>query len=189
MSVDEGQVRHVADTGLFVWIGGPQSETAEPSKFDTMEQLAQAEGITFIISQQVYDELTVDVNDGYTTSAAGIDDAIEAGWVEVYDSLDFTLGPVSTILDRGEELIKERDEHHREDDDARADASILAIAAQMLETEQADQVTIYTTDRAQRDTAQDVLNSRYGDRINIHYCVEYLMEGIDVDAFHHLWRE
>lgn len=189
MSADDGRVGHVADTGLFVWLGGPQPESTGPSKFDTMARLAQSEGIVFTIPRQVYDELTADVDTGYTTSLAVVNDAIEAGWVEVADPLDFTIGPVSTVFDRSEELIERRDEHHRNDEDARSDASVLAIAAQMLETDTVDRVGIYTTDRAQRDTAEDVLRGRYGDRIEVHYCVEYIKDGVDIDGFRRLWRE
>lgn len=182
------RVGHVADTGVFIWIGGPQPDTLGPSKFDTFGQLATTEGIVFTITQQAYDELTENNTPGYTMNQSFIDEAIEAGWVEVAKPLDFTIGPVSTVLNRAEQLIVQRDKHHQTAEDARADASLLAIAAQLLETDQADRISIYTTDRAQSETAMDLLDGRYDDRIDVHYCVPYLDRGIAVEEFRRLWQ-
>lgn len=185
----EIQVGHVADTGVFIWIGGPQPDTPGPSKFDTVGQLATIDGVVFTISRQAYDELTEDTAPGYTTQQSFIDTAIEAGWVEVADPLDFTIGPVSTVLNRAEQLIRQRDTHHQDGADARADASLLAIATQLIETEQVDQIIIYTTDKAQSETASDLLGGRYGDRITVHYCVPYLDGGLAIEEFRRLWHE
>lgn len=114
-----GQERHIADTGVFIWIGGPQPDTPGPSKFDTFGQLATTEGVTITISQHAYNEFTVDSASDYTTRQSIIDAAIEAGWAAVADPLDFTIGPVSTILDRAEKLIIQRDDHHQTAEDVK----------------------------------------------------------------------
>lgn len=186
---DEGHVGHIADTGVFIWIGGPQPNTPGHSKFETFGQLATTNEIVFTISRQAYEELTEDTAPEYTTQQSFIEQAIEEGWVEVAEPLDFTIGPVSTVLNRAEKLISQRDEHHQTAADARADASLLAIATQLIETGQADQGIIYTTDKAQSETTTDVLGGRYGDRITVQYCVPHLDGGIAIEKFHQLWEE
>lgn len=147
MTVDdnknESRKRHIADTGVFIWIGGPQPDTPGPSKFDTFGQLATTAEIVITVSQHAYDEFTVDSTADYTARQSIIDAAIEAGWAAVADPLDFSIGPVSTVLNRAEHLIIQRDDHHQTAEDVRADASLLAIAVQMLETGQADRINIY----------------------------------------------
>ncbi|RRJ30974.1 hypothetical protein [Halocatena pleomorpha] len=189
VEVDHERVGHVADTGVFVWIGGPQPDRPGPSKFETFKQLAATEGIVFTISQQAYGELTENTDSDYEMRGSFIETAIEDGWVTVAEPLDFTIGPVSTVLNRAEQLITQRDKHHQTATDARADASLLAIATQLIETEQTDQCIIYTTDKAQSETAMDLLGERYGDRIVVEYCVPHLDNGIAVEEFRRLWRE
>lgn len=185
----EGRVGHVADTGVFVWIGGPQPDRPGPSKFETFGQLATKNGIVFTISRHAYEELTEDTASGYAMQGSFIEAAIEDSWVTVAEPLDFTIGPVSTVLNRAEQQITQRDNHHQTASDARADASLLAVATQLIETEQIDQCIIYTTDKAQSETAMDLLGRRYGDRITVEYCVPYLDDGVAIEEFRRLWRE
>lgn len=186
---DEEHIGHFADTGVFIWIGGPQPDTPGPSKFETFGQLATTNEIVFTISRQAYEELTEDTTPEYTTQQSFIEQAIEEGWVEVAEPLDFTIGPVSTVLNRAEQLISQRDKHHQTAADARADASLLAITAQLIETGQAEQGIIYTTDKAQSETAADILGGRYDGRITVQYCVPYLDGGVAIEEFCRLWEE
>lgn len=42
--------------------------------------------------------------------------------------------------------------------------------------------------REQSETAIDILKGRYGDRIEVHYCVPFLEQGIAVEEFRRLWE-
>lgn len=83
---------HVADTGLFVAIGQPSNP-----RHRAVRSFAARNGISFVFPEHVYDELTVD----NSADPPPVDTAIEEGWAEIDERIDYTDSVVSTAMDGG----------------------------------------------------------------------------------------
>ena len=57
------------------------------SWYQAVRRFARRNGITFVLPERVYDELSVDDPDGWTP----VETAIEEGWATVAEPLDFSL--------------------------------------------------------------------------------------------------
>lgn len=129
---------HVADTGLFVAIGQPTNP-----KYRAVRTFAERNGITFVLPEQVYAELTVDDDIERPT----IETVIEEGWAEIAEPIDYTNAFVSSAMDGVRQYIANVDDR-REDDIERADTALAGVAAQSLGVVGVSHAYVYTTDIA-----------------------------------------
>jgi len=148
---------HIADTGLFVAMGQPSN-----SRYQAVWRFARRDGITFVLPERVYEELTVDDPD---VEGPPVDAAIEEGWATVAAPLEFSEPVVSRVMDGVQRYIANADDRPA-DEVERADAALAALAAQHLSAGTATEVYIYTTDIAAGQGAETVLASEgYGDSV------------------------
>ncbi|GGL36144.1 hypothetical protein GCM10009037_19600 [Halarchaeum grantii] len=148
---------HIADTGLFVAMGQPSN-----SRYQAVRRFARRNGITFVLPERVYEELTVDNPD---VEDVPVDTAIDEGWATVAAPLEFSEPIVSRVMDGLQRYIANADDRPA-DEVERADAALAALAAQHLSAGTATEVYIYTTDIAAGEGAETVLASEgYGDSV------------------------
>lgn len=141
---------HITDTGLFVALGQPSN-----SRYRAVERFARRDGITFVLPERVYQELSVDDT---TVRTPPVETAIEDGWVSVAPPLEFERPVVSRVMDGVQRYIANADERPA-DEVERADAALAALAAQRLSSGAATYSYIYTTDVAAGEGAETVLAS------------------------------
>lgn len=161
---------YIADTGVFVRCGGPDNE-----KFQRLRRALQGAGVSLRIPQRVYEELGGDLADPYPSGNIPYTDGFEEGWITLADELDYTTPVVSTVMDDARRFIAnetDRDEDRIE----KADTALVGLAAQLLDSGQADHVTLLTTDKPAGRAAETLLPQHgFGDRIEYRYVsVEYL---------------
>lgn len=148
---------HIADTGLFVAMGG-----SENPRFRAVRRFARRNGIAFVLPKRVYDELAVDDPDAPTPP---VETAIDQGWTTVAESLDYSHPVVSKAMDGVQRYIANADDRPA-DGVERADAALAAHAAQALVTGGATEAYVYTTDVAAGNGVETVLASDgYADSI------------------------
>lgn len=126
---------HVIDTNLFVTF----------ERHDTvnlLERTVQAHDTVLLLPSRVYEELTP-ADHPYGTPP--IDDAIEAGWVEVIEDVDYQNPVVSATMDMVRRYIAAAD-NRPEHDIEQADAEVGGATAMLLERGDADSVAVYTHD-------------------------------------------
>lgn len=131
-------VAWVGDTGLFIACGRQQNH-----KYTALERFAQANGLTFVIPQRVYDELG-GAPDRSTPRQTPINSAINAGWVTVADEPDYTNGVVSRVMDDVRSVIA-RSSNRDEDQIEKADTALAAVTVELLQGEH-NFVCVVTTD-------------------------------------------
>jgi hypothetical protein len=108
---------------------------------------------------------------------------LEEGWIIVADELDYANPLVSTVMDDARRVIANETDRD-EDIIEKADTALVGLAAQVLDTGQADHVVLLTTDKPAGRAAKMLL-PQYGfsDHIEFRYVsVEYL-ETITPDEF------
>jgi hypothetical protein len=94
-----------------------------------------------------------------------VDTAIDEGWATVAAPLEFSEPVVSRVMDGVQRYIANADDRPA-DEVERADAALVALAAQHLSAGTATDVYIYTTDIAAGEGAETVLASEgYGDSV------------------------
>jgi hypothetical protein len=148
---------HIADTGLFIAMGKPSN-----SRYKAVRRFARRNGVTFVLPERVYEELTVDESD---VEAPPVDTAINEGWATVAAPLEFSEPVVSRVMDGVQRYIANADDRPA-DEVERADAALAALAAQHLSAGTTTEVYIYTTDIAAGEGAETVLASEgYGDSV------------------------
>ncbi|WP_122091141.1 hypothetical protein [Halalkalicoccus subterraneus] len=139
MTIPPNSKAWVADSGLFIACG-----RQENTKYIALERFATHNQITFIIPQQVYEELTGAPAQS-TPGQIPIDSAIASGWVTVAEDLDYTNSTVSTVLDRTRSYIA-NSSNRPEDQIERADTTLAGVAVQLLLQGSASSVCLITTD-------------------------------------------
>ena len=102
-------------------------------RYRAVWSFARKHSLTFVIPESVYDELTAH-EEGLRTPP--IDMAIEENFVEIADSLDYTISLVSITMDGVRRYIANADDRH-EDEIERADTALAGVIAQALDTNQA----------------------------------------------------
>lgn len=129
-------------------------------RYQAVQRFAKRNGITFVLPERVYDELTSEEKD---IEDPPVDTAIEEGWARIAAPLEFSEPIVSRAMDGVQRYIANADDRSA-DEVERADASLAALAAQHLSRGTATDVYIYTTDIAAGEGAETVLKSEgYGD--------------------------
>ena len=170
---------YIADTGVFVRCGGPDKD-----KFQRLRRTLRQAGISLCIPQRVYEELGGDpAADEYPSGDIPYPDGFEEGWIVVADELDYANPLVSTVMDEARRFIAnetDRDENITE----KADTALVGLAAQVLDTGQADHVVLLTTDKPAGRAAETLLSQHgFSDRIEFRYVsIEYL-ETLTVNEF------
>ena len=146
---------HVADTGLFVALGGPSND-----RHRAVRTFARRNGVVFELPQRVYEELTVEDAAGRTPP---VEAAIDEGWATVAEPLDFSRPVVSRVMDGVQRYIANADDRPA-DRVERADAALAALVAEQFDTGEATDAYVYTTDVAAGQAAETVLAGEgYGD--------------------------
>lgn len=128
---------HVIDTNLFVAF--ERKDTV-----DLLRRAATDHEIVFTCPRRVYVELTPE---DYPHGVPPIDDAIDAGWVEVLDGIDYENPVVSATMDAVRQYIaaaSDKSVHEVE----QADAAVGGATTTLLERGVADSVAVYTHDVA-----------------------------------------
>lgn len=99
------------------------------------------------VPQRVYEELGGDpAADAYPSGNIPYPDGFEEGWIVVADELDYTNPLVSTVMDEARRFIA-NETGRDEDITEKADTALVELAAQVLDTEQANHVVLLTTDK------------------------------------------
>ncbi|MDL5363852.1 hypothetical protein [Halalkalicoccus sp. NIPERK01] len=170
---------YLADTGVFVRCGGPDKD-----KFQRLRRAVRQAGISLRIPQRVYEELGGDpAADAYPLGNIPYPDGFEEGWIVVADELNYTNPLVSTVMDEARRFIANETDRN-EDITEKADTALVGLAAQVLDTGEADYVVLLTTDKPAGRAAETLLPQHgFSDRIEFRYVsVEYL-ETITANEF------
>lgn len=170
---------YVADTGVFIRCGGPDKE-----KFQRLRRAVRQAGISLRLPQRVYNELGGDpAAEAYPSGSIPYPDGFEEGWIVVADDLDYTDSLVSTVMDEARRFVANETDRD-EDSIEKTDTALVGLAAQLLDTEEADHVVLLTTDKPAGRAAETILPQHgFSDRIEFRYVsVEYL-ETLTADEF------
>jgi hypothetical protein len=162
---------YIADTGVFVRCGGPDKD-----KFQRLRRAVRQAGISLRIPPRVYEELGGDpAADAYPSGNIPYPDGFEEGWIVVADDLDYTNPLVSTVMDQARRFIANETDRD-EDITEKTDTALVGLAAQLLDTGEADHVVLLTTDKPAGRAAGALLPQHgFSDRIKFRYAsVEYL---------------
>jgi len=170
---------YIADTGVFVRCGGPDND-----KFQRLRRAVRQAGVSLRIPQRVYEELGGDpVADEYPSGTIPYSNGFEEGWIIVTDELDYTNSLVSTVMDEARRFIA-NETGRDEDITEKTDTALVGLAAQLLDTGEADHVVLLTTDKPAGRAAESLLPQHgFSGSVEFRYVsVEYL-ETITADAF------
>jgi hypothetical protein len=170
---------YLADTGVFVRCGGPDKD-----KFQRLRQALRQADVSLRIPRRVYEELGGDLAaDEYPSGDIPYPDGFEEGWIIVADELDYANSLVSTVMDEARRFIANETERD-EDTTEKADTALVGLAAQVLDSGEADNVVLLTTDKPAGRAAETLLPQHgFDGRLEFRYVgVEYL-ETITADDF------
>lgn len=170
---------YIADTGVFVRCGGPDKD-----KFQRLRRALRQTEVSLRIPQRVYEELGGDPAAGkYPSGHIPYPDGFEEGWIVVADDLDYTNPLVSTVMDEARRFIAYETDRD-EDSIEKADTALVGLAAQLLETREADRVVLLTTDKPAGQAAERLLSAHgYPDRIEYRYISEEYLDTITAAEF------
>jgi hypothetical protein len=163
---------YIADTGVFVRCGGPDKD-----KFQRLRRAVRQAGVSLRIPVRVYEELGGDpAADEYPSGNIPYPDGFEEGWIVVADDLDYTNPLVSTVMDDARRFIA-NETGRDEDSIEKTDTALVGLAAQILDTGEADDVVLLTTDKPAGRAAETLLpHHDFSDRVEFRYVsVEYLV--------------
>jgi len=170
---------YIADTGVFVRCGGPDKE-----KFQRLRRAVRQAGISLHVPQRVYEELGGDPTaDAYPSGNMPYPQGFEEGWIVVAEELDYTNTTISTVMDDTRRFIASETDRN-EDIIEKADTALVGLAAQVLDTGQAEQVILLTTDKPAGQAAEKLL-PEYGfdGRIEYQYISPEYLESVTASSF------
>jgi hypothetical protein len=148
---------NVIDTNLFVTF--ERHDTV-----DLLERGVREHDVVLLLPSRVYEELTPA---NYPYGTLPVDDAIEAGWVEVLEEVDYSNPVVSATMDMVRRYIAAADDRP-EHDIEQADAEVGGATAMLLERGDADSVAVYTHDLpAFRGIERALTEHGYEDRVQL----------------------
>jgi hypothetical protein len=170
---------YIADTGVFVRCGGPDKD-----KFQRLRRALRQAGVSLRVPQRIYEELGGDpAADAYPSGNILYPDGFEEGWIVVADDLDYTNPLVSTVMDDARRFIATETDRD-EDITEKADTALVGLAAQLLDTGEADHVVLLTTDKPAGRAAEALLPQHgFSDRIEFRYVSVDYLETITADEF------
>ncbi|MFD1588175.1 hypothetical protein ACFR9U_14430, partial [Halorientalis brevis] len=121
--------------------------------------------------------------DAYPSGNIPYPDGFEEGWIVVADELDYTNPLVSTVMDEARRFIANETDRD-EDITEKADTALVGLAAQVLDTGQADHVVLLTTDKPAGRAAETLLPQHgFSDRIEFRYVSVAYLETITANEF------
>jgi hypothetical protein len=170
---------YVADTGVFVRCGGPDNE-----KFQQLRRAVRQAGVSLVVPRRVYEELGGDpAAEEYPSGDILYPVGFEEGWIVVADDLEYTNPLVSTVMDETRRFIGHETDRD-EDTIEKADTALVGLAAQLLDTGEAERVVLLTTDKPAGQAAERIL-PRHGfdDRLDYRYVSEAYLETITATEF------
>jgi predicted nucleic acid-binding protein len=126
---------HVIDTNLFVAF-------ERNDAIDLLERNVSEHEVTVSVPRRVYEELTPE---SLPYDTPPVDEAIEAGWVELLDEVDYANPVVSATMDMVRRYIAAADERAAHTVE-QADAEVGGATATLLERGTANSVAVYTND-------------------------------------------
>lgn len=167
---------HVADTGVFVRCGSPGS-----AKFERLRRAVRRAGTSLLVPRRVYEELGGDpAAEAYSLEATL--DGLDEAWVEVAGPLDHERSLVSTVMDQAVRFIA-NETSRPQDEIETADPALVGLAAQLLESGEADDVVLLTTDKPAGRAAETILPRHGYDRITYCYASEAFLEDVTAADF------
>lgn len=171
---------YIADTGVLVRCGGPDNE-----KFQQLRRAVRGADVSLLLPQRVYEELGGDSTAAYPSQNIPYSDGFEEGWLTVADELDYTEPVVSAVMDATRRFIA-AETGRPEDRIEKTDTALVGLAAQLLNSGQADHVVLLTTDKPAGRAAETLLPKHgFNKQITYRYAsVEYL-ETITAKDFSH----
>lgn len=171
---------YIADTGVFVRCGGPDNE-----KFQRLRRAVRHAGVSLVVPERVYEELGGDpAAEAYPSGDMPYPDGFEEGWIVVTDELDYTNPRVSTAMDDARRWIA-NETGRPEDVVEKADTALVGLAVQLLDTGDADEVVLLTTDKPAGEAAESLLPEHgFAGQIEFRYVSETYLETITADEFH-----
>jgi hypothetical protein len=170
---------YIVDTGVFVRCGGSNND-----KFQRLRRAVRQAGIALRIPQRVYEELGGDpAADAYPSGNIPYTDGLEEKWIVVADELDYTDPLVSTVMDDARRFIANETDRD-EDSIEKADTALVGLAAQVLDSGQADYVVLLTTDKPAGKAAQTLLSQHgFSERMEYRYVSLDYLETLTADDF------
>lgn len=160
--------KYVVDTGVFVRCGGSDAE-----KYQRLRRAVRQAEISLLVPRRVYRELGGNPDDEpYPSSTIPWQAGIDEGWIVVADELEYANPLVSGIMDASRRFIA-NETNRPEDRIEKADTAIVGLAAQLLDTSDAEQIIILTTDKPAGRAAETLL-PEYGFQGQIEY--QYVSE-------------
>ncbi|MFD1514089.1 hypothetical protein [Halomarina rubra] len=170
---------YIVDTGVFVRCGGPDNE-----KFQRLRRAVRQAGVILLVPQRVYEELGGDPTaEDYPSADIPYQAGFDEGWTVVAPALDYTNPKVSTVMDEARRFIANATDRN-EDIIEKADTALIGLAAQLLDTGQADHIVLLTTDKPAGKAAETLLAQRgYGDQIEYRYASVGYLESITASEF------
>lgn len=170
---------YIADTGVFVRSGGPDNE-----KFQRLRRALLQAGVSLRIPQRVYEELGGDPSaDEYPSGNIPYPDGFDEGWILVASDLDYTNPLVSNIMDESRQFIANETDRN-ENLIEKADTALVGLAAQLLDTGEAEYVVLLTTDKPAGRAAETLLSEHgFNSRIEYRYVSVAYLESITADEF------
>ena len=130
---------HIADTGFLIALGDSSNE-----RYQQVRTFVERNEIVFVVPERIYEELSgsedSEIDEAETIP---IDAAIDEGWVEVADPLEYTNPIVSKTMDGIQRYIANAD-NRPADEIERADPALGALAVQVLSSDDAAHAYIYT---------------------------------------------
>jgi hypothetical protein len=126
---------HIIDANLFI-------RFERHDTVDLLERAVTEQNVVLLLPTRVYEELTPE---SYPYGTPPIEDALEAGWVQLLEEVDYSNPVVSATMDMVRQYISaatDRPEHTIE----QADAEVGGAAATLLEQERTESLAIYTND-------------------------------------------
>lgn len=169
---------YVADTGIFVRCGGTDNE-----KHRRLQKALQETGTKLLIPPQVYEELGGDpAAEEYPSGGTRWRQGIKEGWIEVR-TLDYSAPVVAKAMDAATRFIAS-ETNRKHDEIEKADGALAGLAAQLLDTGEADTVVLLTTDKPAGCAAETIL-PRHGFRgqIEYRYVSNEYTENLSTDDF------
>lgn len=148
---------HVVDTNLFIVF-------ERHNAVSMLERAATEYGVVLLLPQRVYEELTPE---GLPYDVPPVDAAIDAGWIQVIEEVDYEDPVVSSTMDLVRRYIAVADDRP-EHDIEQADAEVGGATAMLLAAGRAASVAVYTNDRAAfRGIERALASHGYGDQVEL----------------------
>jgi len=173
------KIEYIADTGVFVRCGGPNAD-----KYQRLRRAVRQADVELLIPRRVHLELGGKSNDvSYSSSQIPWQEGIEEGWILVAEELEYANPLVSGIMDASRRFIA-NETNRPEDSIEKTDTALVGLAAQLLDSGEAEKVILLTTDKPAGRAAETLL-PEYGfsDQIEYWYASESYLEQITAAEF------